>query len=114
GNDFDALRQDRGIEHVNPVLERFENFGRVLALAHQNDAGHNVIGIILADNALDGDVADGDLRDVFDHDRGAAVSGDDNVFDFIRRAQQSDAANEILLRTLADFAAADIAIRATQ
>ena len=113
-NDFDAFGQNGGVQHFNLGLERLEHHGRIVAFVHVHDAENNVVVLVLSGDALDRQIAEGDIRDVFDQNRRAIVGGDDDVLDFIGGVKHADAANEVLLRTLRDFAAADIGVAAAQ
>ena len=66
-------------------LTAVEHLGRVLALAHQHDAGDDLVVVVLADHALARHRADRHVGDVADQQRRAAVLGDDDVADVVRR-----------------------------
>src|SRR6267143_73488 len=83
-----------------------------LAAAHQHHAGDDVIVVVLAGDALPRHGANRDLRDILHQDRRAAPLGDDDVADVVGPGEQADAADEILLATLLDVAAAGIGIAA--
>ena len=55
-----------------------------------------------------------DVGDVADQQRRAAVLGDDDVADVVARAQQADAANQVLLFALLEVAAAGVRVAAAE
>src|SRR6185436_5023501 len=95
---------------MDAFLDAFEYLGGILAFAHQHDSRDHVVGVVLTHDALYGHVADRDVRNVSDKHRRAIVGRDHDVLYFIGGLEQADAADQILLRALGDFAAADVAI----
>ena len=112
--DLDAIRQNGAIEQLNFCLYPFEHVRGIFPFPHQHNPGNDVITVILTDDAFARNVADCDTGHVADVDRHAAMGGEDDVANIIRRAKQADAADQILLRALCHFAAADIGVAAAE
>ena len=94
------------------MLDFLEYLRRIFALAHQHHAGDHVVVVVLADGALALDIADHDARDVAHQHRGRVAFGQNDIFDVGRFAQQTYAANGVLLTALFDIATAGIAVAA--
>src|SRR5207244_7576482 len=82
------------------------------AAAHQHHAGDDVVVVVLPRYALPRHGTDRHLGDVFHEDRGAAALGDDDVLDVFGALEQADAADQVLLASLLDIAAAGVGVAA--
>jgi len=81
-----------------------------LAPAHQHDALHDVVSVVLAGDAEPRLVADPDLGDVADAHRVAVRGSQHRGLDVVDRADQADPAHHRGLRADIDGIAADIDI----
>src|SRR5689334_605978 len=114
GNYLDPFGQHRFVERLDLCFDAVEDKRGVFAFAHQNDAGDDVILVILADDALARYAIHPDFGEIFDqHGRAVALDHDD-VPNVITGAQQTDAADEILLFALLDVAAARVGVAAAE
>ena len=86
----------------------------IFAFAHDDDACHHIVVQILADCAQPGQCANGDSSNVAYQYRRAVFAGHHNPANVVRRAQQADTANSVLLRALSYVAATRIRVAAPQ
>ena len=113
-HDPDVARQHRMVQVVDPFLDVRQDFRRVLAFSHQHGPGHDLVLIVLADQTLARNRADGDVGEVADEQRRAVVFRDHDRPDVIGRSQQADAANKILLLPLVEIIAAGVRVSPAQ
>ena len=100
------------VELLDFFFHRFEDHAGVLTLAHDDDASHHVVFVILTDDAQTRHGADGHLGHIAHQNRCGVARGHHDTADVIGRLQQADAANGELLRTLCHVAAAGVGIAA--
>ena len=104
-----AGRQDAGIvDGLNELLDALDGRRTLLTAAHQDDALHDVVGLVEAGNAETRLLADSDGGDVLDQHRIAVGLRDHGVGEVVDRADQADAAHHGRLRADIDGVAADI------
>ncbi|MGY4471243.1 hypothetical protein ACVWWK_006952 [Bradyrhizobium sp. LB9.1b] len=107
--DAHARRQDAGVvDGLNELVDALDGWRALLAAAHQDDALHDVVGIVEAGNAETRLLADGDGGDVLDQHRVAVGLRHHGVGEVVDRANQADAAHHGRLLTDIDGVAADI------
>ncbi len=79
----------------------------VLALQHDDHAGHALAPAVARDGALAGHRANRHVRDIADVDRRALDGGDDDVPKVVHRLREPDAAHGVALGTVLDEPAAE-------
>ncbi|MGY4297252.1 hypothetical protein ACVWXN_005347 [Bradyrhizobium sp. i1.4.4] len=107
--DAHAGRQDAGVvDGLNELVDALDGWRALLTAAHQDDALHDVVGIVDAGNAETGFLADSDGGDVLDQHRIAVGLRDHGVGEVVDRTDQADAAYHGRLLADIDGVAADI------
>ena len=110
-----AGRQDPGL--VDLVHQRFHPLnGRQAfrAAAHQDDALHDVVFIVLTGDAQTRQMIDADLRDIAHINRGAVVGGQQGITDLIHRMDQPQPSHHRRLGAEIHRLAADIDVGVVQ
>src|SRR5262249_32934065 len=87
-----------------------DNFHGAFELLHQHDAEDDVGGVVTAGHAKPRRVPDGDLGDVGQEHRHAALLGQHDVAHVLERADDADAAHVDLLLPHRDGPAADVGV----
>ncbi len=107
--DAHAGRQNAGIvDGLNELVDALDGRRALLAAPHQDDALHDVVGLVEPGNAEARLLADGDGRDVLDQHRIAARLRHHGVGEIVDRPDQADAAHDGRLLANIDGVAADI------
>ncbi len=95
---------------VDAIVNALEGARRLAAVAHQNDALHDVRLAVAADETETRREADVGVGDVLHADGDAVLLGDDDVFDVVRVAEEADAADGVRLLADVEALAADVLI----
>ena len=100
---------------VDALVDPLERRRCLAAVAHQDDALHDVRLVVVADDSEPRSVADVHVGDVSYPHRRPLLFGDDAVFDILRRrlgrAQETDAADVVRLLAHEEPVAADVLVR---
>ena len=99
---------------VHPRFDFLKHLRRILAFAHQHDALDDLVVVVAADETLPRHRAVVDFPDVAHEQRRAVVLGDNDRSDVGRRAQEADAANQVLLLPFLEIVAAGVGVAARQ
>ena len=118
GLDLHPRRQHLGrLDVLDPLVDALQGRGRLAAVAHEHDALHDVVVVVLADHAEAGGVADVDGGDVADADGDALLLDDDDILDVVDRvaeghaaAEEADAADVERLLAHGEALAADVGV----
>ncbi len=114
GHDLHALGQDRAVQQVDPLLERFQHQRGVFALAHHHDARNDIVLVVLAHQALGRRGAGPDLGNVLDQDRRAIDLRHHHIGDIGRGTEAAQRAQQELLAPVGHGAAAGVGVGALQ
>ena len=104
----------RIVQLLDPRLDRLQHLGRILAFAHEDDAGDDFVVIVHPYRALPRNRADIDGGNIADQQGRPAVLSQNDVADVVGGAQQADAADQILLIALLQVTAARVRISLPQ
>src|SRR5581483_10130622 len=113
--DAHARRQHvRVVDALHLLMDALDGGRALLAAAHEDDALHDVVGLVLAGDAEPGTVTDGDGGDVAHQHRVAAALGQHGVAEVLHAADEPDATHHGDLRPDVDRIAADIDVAVAQ
>ncbi len=113
--DLHAGRQDAGrIDALDLLVHALDRGHALLAAAHQHDALHDVVGLVLARDAEPRLVAHHDAGDILDQHRIAAALGEHGVAQILDRTDEADAAHDRRLRSDIHGVAADVDVAVAQ
>ena len=109
-----VVELDAGGQHAlyldQLLLHAFDHRVGVLALAHEDDALHEIVLVVTAEDTEADGVTDSHLADVADADRRALLGGHHHVGEVLGRAEQADATHHERVLTVAQVAAAGVGI----